>query len=97
MPIKWSAVKVNEAMDEVERQITLAEAFFTEAKAKATEARRIANLPEYIDQRLRHLISDIERIDNVKTTIKAIRQAIPDGAIEAEQELARHGSTQSLL
>jgi hypothetical protein len=27
MPIKWSAVKVSEAMDDVERQINLAESF----------------------------------------------------------------------
>ena len=38
MPIRWSALKVSEAMDEVESQITLAEGFISEAKAKATEA-----------------------------------------------------------
>ena len=35
MPIKWSAVKVSEAMDEVEYQVNLADAFLSEAKAKA--------------------------------------------------------------
>ena len=38
MPIKWSAVKVSEAMDDVERQINLAESFLAEAKAKAEVA-----------------------------------------------------------
>ena len=95
--IKWSAVKVSEAMDEVEKQVSLAEVFFAKAKAKAQAARNIANLPGYLDQRLVRLISDIERIDYVKDAIEAVRNTIPDGAIEAEQERARHGSTQSLI
>ncbi len=97
MPIKWSAVKVSEAMDEVEKQVNLAEAFFIEAKEKAGVARNIANLPDYMSDRLRRLISDIERIDYVKGAIQATRNAIPDGAIEAERERARHGNTQSLI
>jgi len=97
MPIKWSAVKVTEAMDEVEKQVILAEVFFAEAKAKAEAARKIADLPGYMDDRIRRLISDIERIDYVKVAITSVRNAIPDGAIEAERESTKHGSTQSLL
>lgn len=97
MPIRWSAVKVTEAMDDVESQITLAEGFIAEAKAKATEARRIANLPEYVDDRLSRLITQIERIDRVKDAIEAVRSAIPDGAIEAERERTKRGTTQSLM
>jgi len=41
MPIKWSAVRVTEAMDEVEKQVSLAEVFFAEAKAKAEAARKV--------------------------------------------------------
>ena len=97
MPIKWSVVKVSEAMDDVERQINLAGSFLAEAKVKATEARRIANLPQYLDQRLAHLISQIERIDNIKGSIEAVRNAIPDGAIGAERERLKNGSQQSLI
>jgi hypothetical protein len=97
MPIKWSAVKVNEAMDEVEKQVRLAEAFLIEAKAKTEAARKIDNLPEYIGQRLVHLISDIERINNVKHSIEAVRKDIPEGATAAEQEAGKHGSTPSLI
>jgi len=39
MPIKWSAVKVNEAMDEVEKQVFLADQFISEAKVRAEEAK----------------------------------------------------------
>ena len=97
MSIKWSAIKVSEVMDEVEQQLFLADQFIAQAKMKATEARSIANLPEYMQGRLIRLITDIERIDRVKTTIEAVRSAIPDGAIGAERESSRHGSTQSLI
>ena len=97
MPIKWSAVKVSEAMDEVERQIDLADAFLTEAKSKAEAARKIASLPQYVEQRLNRLIGDIERIDSVRSDIDAVRKSIPDGAIEAEQECLRKGSQKPLI
>jgi len=97
MPIKWSAVRVSEAMDKVEHQVSLAQAFLAEAKAKATEARKIANLPQYLDQRLIRLITDIERIDYTKAAIKAVRNAIPDGAIEAERDRIKYGSQQTLI
>ncbi len=97
MPIKWSAVKVNEAMDEVEHQVTLAEVFFAEARAKASVALNIADLPQYMGDRIRRLIGDIDRIDNVKGAIEATRNAIPDGAIEAEREHLKNGSTQPMM
>ncbi len=97
MPIKWSAVKVSEAMDEVEVQIVLAESFFAEAKVKAETARKINKLPQYVDQHIVRLIYDIERIDCVKSSIKAIRGDIPDGAIEAEQRRIKHGNQQPLV
>jgi len=97
MPIKWSAVKVSEAMDEVEHQVSLAEAFLTEAKTKATGARSIANLPQYVDERLIRVISQIERIDYIKDAITSVRESIPSGAIEAERGQGKHGSQQSLV
>ena len=75
----------------------MAESFFTEAKAKAKEARTIPNLPQYLDQRLIRLLSQIERIDNVKGSIKGVRDAIPKGTIEAEQERLKYGSQQSII
>jgi len=97
MPIKWSAIKVSEAMDMVEEFIKEADLPLFQAKIVATEARKIANLPGYMDDRLCRLIGDIERIDNTKESIKAVRNAIPEGAIEAEQERGKHGTTQLLI
>jgi len=95
--IKWSAVKVSEAMDDVEAQISLADQFFAEATKKANEARSIPNLPQYIDTRLIGLVEDIKRIGRIKDRIGSIRRDIPEGAIEAERERAKHGSQQSLI
>jgi len=97
MPIKWSAIKVSEDMDDIERQINLAESFLAEARVKAEVARKIDDLPQYVDQRLIRLTYDIQRIDNVKSSIEAVRQSIPDGAIEAEQKHIKNGSQQSLI
>ena len=78
-------------------QVNLAESFLAEAKVKAEAARKIADLPQYIDQRLIRLTCDIQRIDNVRSSIEAVRQSIPDGAIEAERERRKNGNQQSLI
>jgi len=97
MPIKWSAVKVSEAMDAVEAQVFLAEQFIAEAKTKAKEALKIKDLPQYVEQRVDRLIDQLDRMDNVKGAIESVRKDIPDGAIEAERERLKNGSTQSLM
>ena len=97
MPIKWSATKVSEAVDEVENQVILADQFIDEAKAKAEAAKKIPNLPQYMEQCFGRLIDRLNRMENIKGVIESIRNDIPDGAIEAEQESTRHGSTQSLM
>jgi hypothetical protein len=98
MPIKWSALRVKEAMDEVELQLTCAQPFLDEAVAKVREARRIPNLAGYMDDRLARVEFDIkERFSRVKAGVEAVRKAIPEGAIEAERESVKHGSQQSLI
>ncbi|MBA7692240.1 hypothetical protein ES703_100803 [subsurface metagenome] len=97
MPIKWSAIKVSEAMDEVEQQVLLADQFIAEAKTKTGEAKKIPNLPQYMEQRLNRLIDQLDRMETIKRVIEAVREDIPDGAIEAERESLRHGTTQSLI
>ena len=97
MPIKWSAIKVSQACDEVEAQISLADQFFTEARKKANEARSIPNLPQYMDYRLIGLVEDINRIGRIKDRIKSIREQIPTLAIEAEQAQGKYGNQQSMV
>jgi len=95
--IKWSAVKVSEAMDGVEQQVLLADQFITEAKAKAEAAKKIPNLPQYMEHHINRVIDQLDRMENVKDAITGVRKDIPDGAIEAEQGRLKHGSTQSLM
>jgi len=97
MPIKWSATKVSEAMDEVENQVILADQFIAEAKVKAEAAKKIPNLPQYMEQRFNRLIDQLNRMDYIKGAIETARNDIPDGAIEAERESTKHGSTRSLM
>ncbi len=97
MAIKWSAVKVSEAMDGVEQQVLLADQFIAEAKTKAQEAKGISNLPSYMEQRLNRLIDQLDRMEYIKGAITAIRNDIPDGAIEAEQAQGKYGNQQSLV
>ena len=97
MPIKWSAVRVCQAMDDVENQLSLAEAFLAEAKIKASEARKIPDIPGYITQRLVSLIAEIERIDKTREAIAQVRKSIPQGAIELEKARIRNGSQNPLI
>jgi len=97
MPIKWSALRVNEAMGMVEEFINQAAEPLEQAKIVANQARNIANLPQYLDQRLIRLIIDIERIDYIRNSINAVRNDLPDGAIESEKKSESHGRQPALV
>jgi len=98
MPIKWSAVKVSEAMDEVELRLNCAQPFIDQAFAIVQEARRIPNLAGYMDDRLARVECDIkEKFNRIKAGVESVRQSIPEGAIGEELELTKHGTTPSLI
>ena len=98
MPIKWSAVKVSEAMDKVELQLVAAQPFIDQALAVVQEARRIPHLAGYMDDRLARVECDIkEKFNRIKVGVESVRNSIPEGAIEAEREAGKHGTTQSLI
>ncbi len=97
MPIKWNALRVSEAMDMVDEFVDQAAGPLEQAKLVANEARGIPNLPQYLDQRLMRLVIDIERIDSIKNSIKAVRNDLPDEAIEAEKKSESHGRQPALV
>ncbi len=97
MPIKWSALMVSEAMDMVEEFVNQASDPLEQAKIVANEARNIPNLPQYLDQRLIRLVTDIERINYIKSSINAVRKDLPDGAVEAERRSISHGKQPVLV
>jgi len=75
----------------VEEFVDLAAEPLEQAKIVASEARNIANLPQYLDQRLARLVIDCERIDYIKNSIEAVRNDLPDGAVEADRKTESHG------
>ena len=91
MPIRWSALMVSDAMDMVEEFVNQVSDPLEQAKIVANEGRNIPNLPQYLDQRLGRLVCDIERIDYVKSAIKAVRNDLPYGVVEAERRSISHG------
>ena len=68
-----------------------------QAKIVANEARNIANLPQYLDQRLVRLIIGIEQIDSIKNSINAVRNELPDGEVEAEKKSESYGRQPMLV
>jgi hypothetical protein len=78
-------------MDMVEEFVNQAAEPLEQAKIVANEARNIANLPQYLDQRLIRLCINIERIDYIKSSIEAVRRDLPDKAIESEKKSVNHG------
>ncbi|MBA7628959.1 hypothetical protein ES703_36456 [subsurface metagenome] len=106
MPIRWSALKVSEAADMMEVFINQAAEPLQQVKLVAEEARKIAHLPQYVDQDFIRIIGEIERaigggrleeIGRLRACIASMRKDLPDGSIEAEQERLKHGATQSLM
>jgi len=110
MPIKWNALQVAEAMNMVEEYVNQAIEPLQQAKLVATEARKIPNLPGYIDQHLSRLISEIERVTggilpwnqqpypgNVRAAISSVRESIPAGTVEAERQKLENGKQLSLV
>lgn len=89
MPIRWSGLTVAKAMDEVENLLNQADPFLAEAETKARKATGIACLPQYMDQRLHRLAYTIEDRRRMREATNAVRNAIPQDAIEAERQAGR--------
>jgi hypothetical protein len=100
MPIKWSALKVSEAMDMVEEYIEQAVEPLEQARIVAQEARNIPDLPQYVSQYLVRIIGEIGRaiggsqwepVGRLKAAIQSARDSLPDGAVENERKSESHG------
>ena len=106
MPVKWSALRVNEAMDMVEEYVNQAVEPLEQARIVASEARNIPNLPQYVDQYLVRIIGEIDRaiggsqwepVGRLKAGIQSVRESLPDGAVEEERKRIENGSQLSLV
>jgi hypothetical protein len=84
-------------MDMVEEYVNQAAEPLEQAKIVATEALRITSIPEYISQRLVTLIGNIDRIEGIRQSIKAVSESLPDGAIDEERKRLESGSQLRLV
>jgi hypothetical protein len=98
MPIKWSAIRVNQNADEVEELMSSIKPILWRMREKAEELRRIPNLPGYIDQ---PTVTMASKVDNFNTYMKGyverIRNLIPKDALEEERRAIEYGSQQSII
>ncbi len=108
MPIRWSALKVSEAADMMEEFINQAAEPLEQVRIVAEEARKIDNLPQYVDQDFVRIIgkekidraiggSQFEPVGRLKAGIEAVRKSLPSKAVEADQKRAKHGNTLALM
>jgi len=106
MPVKWSALKVNEAMDMVEEFVDQVVEPLEQARIVASEARNIPNLPQYVDQHLVRIIGEIDRaigggqwepVGRLEAGIQSARESLPDGAVDEERKRLESGSQLSLV
>lgn len=97
MPIKWSALQVNEAMDMLEECVNETIEPLGRTKIIVAEALKIPNIPQYITERLFSLNTSIRRIEDIGYSIKAVRESLPAGAVEEEKKRLISGKQMSLV
>jgi hypothetical protein len=106
MPIRWSALKVSEVANMIEEFVNQAAEPLEQARIVAREARKIANLPQYVDQRFTRIIGEIDRsiggsqwepVGRLKSALESIRKSIPSDALKTEQATLKNGTTKPLM
>ena len=98
MPIRWSAVRVSEEVDEIEELMNSIRPTLWRMREKAEELRRIPNLPGYIDQPTASMTFKVDNFNTyLKGYIERIRDHIPKDALEEERKALEYGSQQSLI
>ena len=106
MPVKWSAVSVIKATNMIEEYVSQAIEPLEQVRIVAREALNISDLPEYVGQQIRRLIGEVDRAiggsqfepeGRLRACIESIRNSIPEGAIKAEQESSKYGTTLALM
>jgi hypothetical protein len=106
MLIKWSPLKVDEAMNKVELHINQVIEPLDQARLAAQEALNISNLPQYVTQHVNRIIGDIDQAiggsqwnttGRLKAGIQSVRDSLPEGAVEEEKKKLENGSQLSLV
>ncbi len=86
MPINWSALRVSEAMNQVDALLDQTLPFLKQAEEVVVRAETIPGLPGYMLQWLAGLKTDLRwGIDRARGDAKRVRAALPEGAVERER------------
>ena len=108
MPIKWSGLRVIEAMEMAEEYVSQAIEPLGQALLVAEEAAKIPNLPDYMKDRINRLIDELKRMtggviyghempSHLISAIDSVRDNIPQDALEEEKARERAGKQQVLV
>jgi len=98
VPIRWSAVRVSEEVDEIEELMNSVRLTLWRMREKAKELRGIPDLPGYIDQPTVTMTSKVDNFNSyMKGYIERIRNLIPKEALEEERKALEYGKQQSLI
>lgn len=98
MALKWNALRVVEAVDEAEKHIKAIAEPLKCAEEVIKEASQIPNLPQYIEQRFRTLIDQIQETKpRLQNKLDAIRGDVPKEAVESDKRIEAQGSRPSML
>jgi len=86
MAIAWKALPVWEKLDKIERRLDEMKPLVAEALAEVRMARQGRNLPQYLDQKLSGLESDLENaLRRLRNRVESTRQVIPKAEVERER------------
>ncbi|MFW6118163.1 MAG: hypothetical protein ACOC6R_01550 [Chloroflexota bacterium] len=104
MPIRWSAMRVSEAADMMEKHISAAVEPLECAREVAKAALEIESLPGYMEQRIYSFLSEIDRAigtgshrGNLMGKLQDIRDNLPKADLEAEKKASSYGEMKSLV
>ena len=108
MPIKWSGLRVIEAMDMTEEYVSQAIEPMEQALLVAEEAAKIPNLPDYMKDRINRLVEELKRMtggviygnempSHLISAINSVRDNIPKEALEQEKVRERAGKQPALV
>ena len=110
MHINWIALRGSATAAKIKNIITKAAEPLEKARNVAKEAKKLPNLPQYIEQGLNSILAEIERVTggevswsqehqdgSIKRAIDRLRDDIPKDAIQSYQANQKYGSTQALV
>ena len=86
MPVRWNAMAVSRAMDEVEGLLAQARPFLVQAHEKSEQARLLPNMPGYMQDRIARLTWELSRcMEAPARNIGLVRRDLPHKQLQQLQ------------